>query len=197
MKLSYAPLENQFVRLAPLTEEHREPLRPLADDPEIWALSTVRGGGAHFDTWFGDRLNEQSAGDAMSYAVWVKAAEAFCGHTSYLAICAEQARLEIGWTWYAAPYRGGAVNPSCKRLLLGHAFAAGAERVELKTHGRNERSQRAMKKMGAQYEGTLRRYVETWTGERRDNAYFSVLREEWPSVMAGLDQRIADFSEAN
>ena len=34
--------------------------------------------------------------------------------------------------------RGGPVNPECKRLMLGHAFAAGALRVELVVDARNQ-----------------------------------------------------------
>ena len=48
MKLEPAVLENAFVRLEPLTEDHRETLRPLAQEAELWALTSLRGDGEHF-----------------------------------------------------------------------------------------------------------------------------------------------------
>ncbi|MEM9420944.1 MAG: GNAT family protein [Pseudomonadota bacterium] len=188
-------MEDKFVCLHPMNESHREALRPLAAEEELWALTTTRGDGPYFDAWFNGRLHAQKNGTAISYAVWVKNSGAFGGHTSYLGISSADARVEVGWTWYAAPYRGTAVNPACKHLLLGHAFKAGAKRVELKTHGKNERSQRAMKKMGATYEGTHRSNQATWTGERRDTVYFSILEEEWPEVRDGLRERLAAHRE--
>ena len=51
---------------------------------------------------------------------------------------------------------GSAVNPEAKLLLLGHAFEAlGAGRVQLKTDVRNQRSQRAIERMGARHEGKI------------------------------------------
>jgi N-acetyltransferase len=190
MDLTPMTLENAAVRLEPLQEAHREPLRALSGDPGLWEWTSVRGDGAHFDPWFDAMLAAHGAGTQISHAVRAKADGAVAGHTAFLAIAPEQARVEVGCTWYGAPWRGGVVNPACKRLMLGRAFEAGAERVELKTHGRNLRSQRAMEKMGAVREGALRGHMKTWRGDRRDTVYFSVLRDEWPGVRDGLDARL-------
>lgn len=75
---------------------------------------------------------------------------------------------------------------------MKHAFEAlGANRVQLKTDERNERSRRAMTKMGAQFEGILRRYQVRDDGFVRNTAMFSVVPEDWPQVAAGLLQRLA------
>ena len=191
MNIEPAILENAVVRLEPLTEDHREALRPLAQEPELWALTSLRGDGAHFDPWFDMMLSDTRAGTQISHLVRRQSDGAPAGHSAFLSIVPEHARLEVGWTWYGAAARGTAVNPAAKHLLLGRAFASGAERVELKTHHRNLRSQAAMRKMGATQEGTLRRHLKCWTGEWRDTVWFSVLKEEWPGVAAGLEARIA------
>ena len=83
------------------------------------------------------------------------------------------------------------MNPSCKRLLLGHAFETlGAHRVALRTDERNAASRRAMEKMGARFEGLWREHVVMPDGHRRTSAYYSILRPEWDAVRAGLDARI-------
>lgn len=191
MQLVPAILEDARVRLEPLLEAHRAVLRGPADDPDIWAFMTQRGDGPHFDAWF-DKMLAASAGPLqISHAVIDAVSGACVGHTAFLEISAHHARVEIGWTWYVAGARGGLVNPACKHLLLARAFACGAQRVELKTHHLNLRSQNAIARLGAVREGVLRSHYATWTGQRRDTVMFSILRDDWPGVRDGLDARLS------
>jgi N-acetyltransferase len=190
MELKPVILEDAHVRLEPLLEAHREALRAPADDPGIWAFMTQRGDGAHFDAWFDKMLTASAGPSQISHAVIDAASGACVGHTGFLEISAVHARVEIGWTWYVASVRGGLVNPACKHLLLARAFACGAQRVELKTHHLNQRSQRAIARLGAVREGVLRSHYATWTGQRRDTVMFSILKDEWPGVKAGLEARL-------
>lgn len=183
--------ENAIARLEPLTEAHREELRPLADEAELWALTSLRGDGEHFDPWFDLMLDNTLSGQQISHLVRRQGDGAAVGHSAWLSLAPAHKRLEIGWTWYGRTTRGTAINPAAKLLLLAGAFDAGAERVELKTHHLNARSQAAMTKMGATREGTLRRHLLCWTGEWRDTVFFSVLKAEWPAVKAGLEARLA------
>lgn len=191
MELTPAVLENASVRLEPMEERHREALRLIAGDADIWTLMTLRGDGAHFDAWFDLMLATQRAGSQISHIVFDKSTARVVGHSAYLVIAPEHARAEIGWTFYEAAARGTVINPACKHLLLGRLFDCGAERAELKTHGLNTRSQAAMRKMGAKHEGRLRRQMRTWRGDLRDTVWFSVLKDEWPAVRDGLDARLA------
>lgn len=110
------------------------------------------------------------------------------GMTSYLNVGVRDARLEIGATCYTPPVWGSAVNPEAKRLLLGYAFGdLRAGRVQIKTDVRNHRSQQAIARLGARYEGTLRREFRRSDGTVRDTALFSITAEDWPEV----DQRLA------
>jgi len=191
MKLEPRSLENGIVRLEPLTEAHREQLRPVAADPALWDLTTIRGHDEHFDGWFDLMLANQAEGKQISHAVVRKSDEMIVGHTAFLSFAFEHARLEIGWTWYGSDARGTRINPACKLLLMDRAFSAGAKRVELKTHGLNQRSQNAMLKMGATREGVLRQHTKTWRGDWRDTVFFSVLETEWSAVKAGLEARLS------
>lgn len=79
-------------------------------------------------------------------------------------------------------------------MMLNHAFAMGAVRVEFRVHTRNLRSQAAVAKIGALREGVLRRDRLTWTGYIRDTVYFSILDREWSDVRCRLEQRLDEFS---
>ena len=72
-------------------------------------------------------------------------------------------------------------------LLLQHAFETlAAIRVEFKTDARNDRSQRALERIGATREGVFRKHMIVQQGYLRDSVYFSIIQEEWPRVRAGL-----------
>jgi RimJ/RimL family protein N-acetyltransferase len=83
------------------------------------------------------------------------------------------------------------VNTEAKLLQLGYAFEElGATRVALKTDARNERSQRAIERIGGVREGVLRRHLRLPDGFIRDTVYYSILTDEWPVVKARLEARL-------
>jgi RimJ/RimL family protein N-acetyltransferase len=63
-------------------------------------------------------------------------------------------------------------------------------RIEFQVDSRNQRSCTALARMGAVQEGTLRSYIITGDGHRRDSVIFSVLDTEWPEVKRKLKQRL-------
>lgn len=193
MKLAPAVLENRFVRLEPLGAAHREGLRAAcAADAEIWtALYPYSMVGEHFDPRWAQLLAEAERGAAAPFAVL--AGGAVVGTTSFLNTDPANGVTEIGATYYRPEARGGPVNPAAKRLLLAHAFDAGARRVQLKVDALNARSRAAVLKLGAVQEGILRQDRVTWTGRVRDTVHFSILADEWPGVRATLDARLAAF----
>ena len=194
MNLTSAVLENDFVRLEPFEDRHKEPLRLACNaDPELWpALYSISFGGDQFDgSW--ERLRGfQAAGTWLPFAV-IRDGEVV-GLSAFIDINAGYRTVEIGCTYYRPDARGGAVNPAAKRLMLEHAFAAGANRVAFQVDQLNLRSQAAMTKLGAVREGVMRNDKITWTGRVRTSAIFSILTEEWPGVRGGLDARLAAFA---
>lgn len=99
--------------------------------------------------------------------------------------------VEIGYTWLAASAQGTDCNARAKRLLLTHAFESWqVHRVSLRTDVRNERSRRAIERLGARLDGVLRAHRPGSDGTVRDSAYYSILRAEWPELKARLEARI-------
>jgi N-acetyltransferase len=54
----------------------------------------------------------------------------------------------------------------------------------------NARSRAAIEKLGARYEGVLRRHIRREDCTFRDSVVYSVLKDEWPEVKAGLIRRL-------
>ena len=78
--------------------------------------------------------------------------------------------------------------------MLTHAFENwGCVRVELKTDVLNEKSRRAISRLGAKEEGILRRHQITDAGRFRDTVYFSIIDSEWKTVKADLNEKLRSF----
>lgn len=119
-------------------------------------------------------------------------AGAIVGTTSYLDAHRHDAWLEVGFTLYTPAVWATTVNPETKLLLFGYAFdTLRAGRIQLKTDTRNRRSQQAIARLGATYEGTLRRSFRREDGTIRDSVLFSVTVDDWPEVRRRLAQRCA------
>jgi RimJ/RimL family protein N-acetyltransferase len=191
MELAASVLENDFVRLEPLEDHHRERLREAANaDQEVWAIYPYSMAGEHFDPFWDRMRAEHAAGRCIPFTVLT---DTGCvGITCYLGIDPVNASVEIGSTYYRPDHRGTAVNPAAKHLLLDHAFTSGARRVRFNVDAINARSRGAMLKLGAAQEGILRQDRLCWTGRVRDTVVFSVLADEWPAVGAGLLRRLRD-----
>jgi RimJ/RimL family protein N-acetyltransferase len=199
MKIDRIILENAFVRMEPLEERHREPLRAAAVDPDLWhfQLHNQHGGthGGNFDTWFDFHLKENDKGTEVSWAALEKRSGQYAGSSSFINIFLQHRKLEIGNTWWAKPFWAGAVNPSCKRLMMAYAFdELNILRLEYKLDATNTRSFKAVERLGAKFEGIHRKHIILPDGRERDTAWFSVLRDEWPAVRDGLDKRLAAFA---
>jgi RimJ/RimL family protein N-acetyltransferase len=192
-------LEGDLVRLEPLTEAHREPLREAAADPEIWQWidRRVSDMGEGFDLHFDERLAGRESGAEHGYATLRAADGAALGSSSFLAPRPAHDGVEIGSTWLApSAWRTGA-NVDAKLLMLGFAFdQLGCMRVELKTNAHNQRSRAAMEALPARFEGILRKHMRMPVTGPRDSAYYSVIDDEWPEVRTNLEARLTRSSEA-
>ena len=171
--------------LEPWEPRHDAQLLEAAQDDDVWQWLSVPRPLTLTEI---ARLRETHIG--LPWAVVVDGVAA--GSTSYLDVDTEVGGLEIGWTWYRRDLWATDVNPTCKLLLLGHAFDdLGAGRVSLKTDALNTRSRAAILRLGCRYDGTLRHHRLRRDGSLRDSAFFSMLADEWPAARAALEVRLS------
>ena len=187
-RLASRTLENEHVRLAPLAETDREPLRAPALDPELWRyFVTPVLVPADFDPFFDAALADQAAGRRVVYCITDKQTGRAAGSMSFGNLAEADGRLEIGWSWLGLDFQGRGVNRWAKYLMLEQAFERmGVERVEFKTDALNGRARQALRNIGAIEEGTLRSYNPMPGGRRRNAVFYSVLLGEWPAVRERL-----------
>ena len=189
-------LEGSHVRLEPLRREHIGEITEAAGHTDwTWFLGPLRSRYA-VDQRIADGLEAEKRGEAYAFAVRLTEDGRVVGSTSYLTVVAKYKRAEVGSTWYSRDCWGTVVNPECKYLLLKHAFEDwGAVRVQLVTDINNMHSQRAIAKLGAKLEGTMRGHGIRADGSVRDARLYSIVPSEWPDVRSRLLARIQAFDE--
>jgi N-acetyltransferase len=189
------PLEGRFVRLEPLTPDALPELYAAIGRPEVFAGGYGGGPAGYRDTLDGFREFAEGYyvwdGPGVTYAVRLLAEDRIVGTSTLSDLDLVREHAHLGWTAYAPDVWGTAVNPETKLLLLGHAFASGFGRVKLQADVLNERSRAAILRLGATFEGILRRDLQRADGSWRDSAVYSILVDEWPGVRAALERRLS------
>jgi len=185
-------LTGQHVRLEPLRPVHAEGLLAAGQDESIWtwlpAKLTTREA---VDRFIAEAMKAEAAGTEYAFTVSAVNSGRVLGSTRYIDVAEAHKGVEIGWTWYARDAWATKVNPECKFLLLKHAFEDWAAiRVMLKTDHKNERSQQAILRLGALFEGRLRNHRIRPDGTLRDTMVYSITPAEWPWVQAHLLERL-------
>src|SRR5215216_6441916 len=191
MEVKPVVLTGQHVRLEPLTEAHTTGLAEIGVGQTFWDFMVYGNMNTVDDmrTWVMDILSRAEKGTDLPFAVIQLASSRVAGATRYLNIMPKDRGLEIGGTWYGPEFQRTAVNTECKYLLLQHAFETlGCIRVQLKTDLRNERSQKAIERIGAVKEGVLRNHMILPDGRYRHSVFYSILDTEWIGVKKRLEE---------
>ncbi|MDM5331424.1 GNAT family protein [Neobacillus sp. CF12] len=185
-------LRGEMVRLVPISFDHLEGLWEAARPDEIWTyMATTVRSKEEMVQMIASSIQKRELGTDYTFTV-VNQEDQIIGSTRYLDILPEHRSLEIGSTWYHPDSWRTRVNTECKYLLLQHAFESwNFRRIQLKTDSRNLRSQKAIERIGAVKEGTLRKDRKISGGYVRDTVYFSILNEEWETVKKELEIKLS------
>ncbi|MEP6694206.1 MAG: GNAT family protein [Chloroflexota bacterium] len=178
-------LTGSHVRLEPLRREHSAELFPVAHDDDIWRLMLVpmpREAG-ELERWIGAALEEQIVGNQVAFLTRRLSDGKPIGSTRFLHIDRGNRTAEIGWTFLGRDARRTVANTEAKYLQLRHLFEdLGAHRVWLQTDKLNERSQKAMERLGAIKEGEHRDDRISHDGRIRTSVVYGITRADWPGV---------------
>ena len=184
-------LVGRFIRLAPLSESDVPALFAAIGRPEVFAGGYGGGPAGYRDTLegFTEFARSYYAWDTANvYGVWV--GDRLVGTSTLGDFDLPNEAAHIGWTAYDPRVWGTAVNPESKLLILGLAFEHGFGRIKIQADAVNDRSRAAIAKLGATFEGIVRRDRPRADGTWRDSAVFSILADEWSSVKEGLEARL-------
>ncbi len=146
MRFDYQPvLKGDLVELRPLRAGDYGDLDAIASDPLLWEQhpDRYRYEEGRFREFFRDAL---ASGGAL-IAIDAKTQRAI-GSSRFHGYDEARSEVEIGWSFLARAYWGGAYNGQMKELMLRHAFRF-VRYVVFLIGPQNLRSQRAVEKLGA------------------------------------------------
>jgi len=191
MEIKPVVLIGKNVRLEPMGAVHIPGLAEIGVGQNFWDFMVYGRMDNEDDMrdWVREILSRAERGTDLPFVVIHLESRRVAGATRYLNIMHNDRGLEIGGTWYGIDYQRTIVNTECKYLLLKHAFETlGCIRVQLKTDLRNDRSQKAIERIGAQREGVLRNHMILPSGRIRHSVYYSILDSEWEAVKKRLEE---------
>ncbi len=181
-------LEDDFVLLRPLHIEDVNHLLPIANEPNIWDYSFVKGDGLQNLThYIQSAINNRKAKREYPFIVYDKTKKQYAGSTRYCEITPILSAIRIGYTWYGSVFRGTGLNKHCKYLMFQFAFETmKAKRIGLGAYVENTISIAAMQSVGCTQEGILKSIFPAVNGQgRTDGVLFSILKEEWDAEEKG------------
>ena len=147
------PLIGSLVRLDPTQAKDETALVEALDDPRVFALGFA--GGSQRPCCRDQAPDCRGRESRSMYTIRLASDTGFgpagkvVGTTSLGDLEPTACRAHAGWTAYRPDLWGKGLNAEVKLLLLGHAFEdCGFERVKLQTDSINERSQKAIARLG-------------------------------------------------
>jgi RimJ/RimL family protein N-acetyltransferase len=181
-------LQNDVVLLRPLEKADYELFKEIAFNPQIWKYNVTSASNKNeLHKWIDQALESKKNNIRYPFTIIDIKSERILGSTSIGNISLTDKRAEIGWTWLGLEFQGTGINKHCKFLLLQYLFdELNFERVEFKTDALNLKSRKALQKIGAKVEGVLRSHTLMHDGRRRDTIYYSILKNEWPSIKENI-----------
>jgi RimJ/RimL family protein N-acetyltransferase len=143
-------LKGELLLLRPLRHEDYHDLYAVASDPLVWEQhpNSDRYKEDVFKEFF--RVAMESGG---AFATIDTKNGRVIGSSRFFGYNKEKSEVEIGWSFLARAYWGGAYNGEMKRLMLRHAFQF-VDTVVFLVGPKNLRSQKAMEKIGGNRAGT-------------------------------------------
>lgn len=196
-------LEGNNVVLRPLEQEHIKSLVEAANEnPSLYNLTNVPQNEAAMAQYISKAIEGRDLGTTYPYVIIGKHDNQIKGTTRYwniekwqwakghpldrnavLDVC------EIGHTWLRENAIRTAINTESKLLLLTNLFENWkALRVCFRTDVRNKRSQAAIERIGAKFEGVLRADRMGIDDTIRNSCRYSIIHTEWEEVKANLQR---------
>jgi len=186
-------LENDFVALELLDLGNYKHLLPISSEKDLIYYSpsdiatpeTLR-------TYVRKAIEEYDNKVSIPFLIYDKSKNAYAGSTRFGLINWNNKVLHIGWTWIGNEFQGTGLNKQLKFLMLQYAFERLVfEKVEFRIDERNNRSRKAVEKIGGKLEGILRKDTLMLDGYRRNTCCYGILKDEWETIKTSV---FKDFS---
>jgi RimJ/RimL family protein N-acetyltransferase len=190
---SCSTLEGRRLSLSPIRRKDLGGLAEALITPTTW-FSKTRGlaNAAKFIAYFEPMVDRQDKGESLTLVARLRETGEFAGMSTFQYPAPAFRKVEIGFSWVADRWQGSFVNSEMKLLMLSHAFEdMKTNRVEFSVHPTNEKSNAAMKRLGATLEGTLRKWRMLPGCDDGHRNMYSIIDDEWWAIKKNLEARLS------
>ncbi len=140
------------------------------------------------------RLEGQRVGTDLPFTTVLRADGRPVGMTGFMPIDRTNRSVEVGRTWLNSAFWRSPVNTESKYLLFQYAFETGqVHRIMLQTDVNNERSQRAIERLGSVRGAKFREDKLGPNGSYRTSVYYGILVSEWPNIKDHPETKVLDL----
>jgi len=184
-------LENQRVKLTLLDLSNYKHISHIAKQPNLVQFSPHKiETPEDFKDYVQTAVDYYYHKTAIPFIVYDKKANAYAGTSRFMNISWINRVAEIGSTWIGKEFHGTGLNTNMKFLMLQYAFEVlEFDRIEFRVDERNIPSRKAIEKLGATFEGTLRKNILMRDGFKRSSCCYSILKEEWNGIKSSVFDR--------
>lgn len=184
-------IENKRVKLTLLNLNNSHYLETIAKEKDLifYSPSDISTP-EKLNTYVQVALNGYENKTTIPFIIFDKKQQAYAGTTRFSLINWKNKVLHIGWTWIGHNFQGTGLNANMKFLMLRYAFETlHFEKVEFRIDARNQKSRKAVEKLGATLEGILRKDTLMTNGYRRSTCCYGILKEEWDTLKKSLEPK--------
>ncbi|WP_047546724.1 GNAT family N-acetyltransferase [Psychroserpens sp. Hel_I_66] len=181
-------LENNRVKLSLLTLDNYLEIRDVSQEKDLiqYSPSTISTAES-LKNYVETAISGFEDNAAIPFIVYDKIKQKYAGSTRFGLINWTNKVLHIGWTWIGHEFQGSGLNKHIKYLMIEYAFEIlNFEKVEFRIDERNQKSRKAVEKLGATLEGILRKDVVMRDNFRRNTCCYGILKEEWPTIKSSI-----------
>ncbi|WP_397364880.1 GNAT family N-acetyltransferase [Olleya sp. R77988] len=177
-------LENDRVKLIPLDLSNYKHIEAIATEKDlIYYSPSIISSPETLKTYVQTAVDGLYHNTTLPFIIYDKLVQAYAGSTRFGIINHKNKVLHIGWTWIGHAFQGTGLNKNMKFLMLQYAFEnLNFEKVEFRIDERNQKSRKAVEKLGATLEGVLREDTVMTNGFRRSTCCYGILKREWKKI---------------
>jgi RimJ/RimL family protein N-acetyltransferase len=188
--LNFDKLAGPNLTLMPLAPLDSQPLYTTLMSETTWMVSE-RGikDQPVFEKYIKAFLDRQEKQEGVTLVARVTRTSEIKAISTFWNFATNGSKIEIGFTWVADKWMRTFVNTEMKFLMLTYAFETlKVKRVEFSVDPTNEKSNKAMLRIGAKCEGTLRKWRFLSENDKGDRNIYSIIDDEWPEIKARLNK---------
>lgn len=190
MDLSAPGLENEIVRLEPITAEHWEIISDSDIEKSVWKWMPALPGGTNLRNYFDAIMKAQAAGLASTFLVFRQVDNAFAGITGFNDINKIHRRVRNALTWHPAEMATPELYQSGQLAMMKRAYDWRAKRLEWQINTKNSYMMEQILALGPTQEACFRNFERTADGVWIDKLVYSMTRSELGYAIQTIESRL-------